>query len=908
MQFEMKKLLFLFATVFYLIPTAHAQLEVSRLYVENKINPVGVSEMYPRLTWVLASSKRGTVQSAFDIRVSENPESLQKGIDLIFSTGKIPSDQSVYVQFTGNTLKPGRKYYWQVRVWDQNDRMSKWSEVNFWVQGMMGPENWQAKWIQPGFAEPATRVSPLFRREFALQKPVRLAVAFVTAHGMYEAEINGKKVGDQFLAPGWTSYNKRLQYQTYDVTNLLRDGKNAIGVTLGNGWYRGRVGFSNQLNNYGSDLSLLFQMQVIYTDGTVENIVSDGSWRSSTGPILASEIYDGETYDARLEKKEWSSPGFIDVDWAPIKTANYPIINLVTTENEPVRKHESLTPVKLITTPKGEKVLDFGQNLVGWVQVKATGKAGDKISIQHAEVLDKDGNFYTANLRSAKQTNTYILKGGEQEVFEPHFTFQGFRYIKVDDYPGELKPENFKAFALYSDMQPTGSFSCSDDLVNKLQHNIQWGQRGNFVDVPTDCPQRDERLGWTGDAQAFASTAAFNFNVHSFYSKWMKDVAADQATSGSVPYVVPNILGDECSPGWGDVATIAPWVMYTAYGDKRLLENQYASMKAWVDYIWTESQKDLWRPKQSFGDWLFFRPDDDNNGRAAGTDKDLIAQCFYAHSTQLLLNAAKVLDMEDDTARYDSLLVKIKDAFVKEFVTPSGRMVSGTQTAYVLALEFDMLPENLRADAVQRLVDNIKDYDYHLTTGFLGTPYLCHVLSRFGQTELAYRLLLEKSYPSWLYPVTMGATTIWERWDGIKPNGTFQTPTMNSFNHYAYGAIGDWMYRVAAGIQPDPEMPGYKSFVIKPSATKQLQHVKGELETYYGKIVSGWEWQGQQLVMTVSVPVNATAKIYLPAASEQAVSEGGKKLSQVKDIELLGSEDGFVLLKVRSGNYRFTVN
>lgn len=904
----MKKLLFLLATVFSLVFTTKGQIEVSRLYVENKVNPVGISEMYPRLTWVLTSARRGAVQTAFDVRVSENAESLQKGLDLIFSTGKIPSDQSVYVQFTGNTLKPGHKYYWQVRVWDQSDKVSKWSEVNYWVQGIMGPENWQAKWVQSGIAETEERIPPVFRREFALAKPVQLAVAFVTAHGIYEAEINGKKVGNQYLAPGWTSYNKRLQYQTYDVTNLLRDGKNAIGVTLGNGWYRGRIGFGWKKNNYGTDLSLLFQMQVIYTDGTAETIVSDGSWRSSTGPILSSEIYDGETYDARLEKKGWSEPGFVDVDWAPIKTANFPVVNLVATENESVRKHESFTPIKLITTPKGEKVLDFGQNLVGWVQLKVTGKAGDKISIQHAEVLDKEGNFYTDNLRSAKQTNTFILGGGREEVFEPHFTFQGFRYIKVEGYPGELNPENFKAIALYSDMRPTGTFTCSDDMVNKLQHNIQWGQRGNFVDVPTDCPQRDERLGWTGDAQAFASTAAFNFNVHSFYSKWLKDVSADQAASGSVPYVVPNVLGDDCSPGWGDVATIAPWVMYQSYGDKRVLESQYASMKAWVDFIWAQSANNLWRPKQSFGDWLFFRPDDDNAGRSAATDKDLIAQCFYAHSTQLLINTAKVLEMEEDAARYDSLLVKIKDSFVNEFVTPGGRMVSGTQTAYVLALWFDMLPESLRADAVLRLVANIKDYDYHLTTGFLGTPYLCHVLSRFGQTELAYRLLLEKSYPSWLYPVTMGATTIWERWDGIKPNGSFQTPSMNSFNHYAYGAIGDWMYKEAAGIQPDPEVPGYKSFFIKPSPTKQLQHVKAELETYYGKISSVWEWQGQQLVLTVSVPVNANAKIFVQATSEQAVSEGGRKLSQVKDIEVLGSENGYVLLKIGSGNYRFTVN
>lgn len=903
----MKKFLFLFAALSYIVP-AIAQIEVTQLYVENKINPTGVDVLYPRLSWTLESSKRNMQQSAFDIRVSESLESLQKGIDLIFSTGKIPSDQSVFVQFTGNTLKPGRKYYWQVRVWDQNDRVSKWSTPNYWLMGLMGPQNWVAKWIQPGVLDNSNRQSPILRKEFALQKQVKLAVAFVTARGMYEAEINGKRVGDMYLTPGWTSYNKRLQYQTFDVTELLNNGKNAVGVTLGDGWYRGKLGFNPKPDNYGKDLALLFQMQIIYTDGTTENIISDGSWLSSKGPIINSEIYDGETYDARQVQEGWSKPGFVDVDWSAIRLANFPVITLVSTENEPIRKHESFTAAKLITTPKGEKVLDFGQNLVGLVQVKANGKAGDKITIQHAEALDKEGNFYTANLRTAKQTNTYILKGGKEEILEPHFTFQGFRYIKVEGYPGELKPENFTAYALYSDMQPTGSFSCSDDFVNRLQHNIQWSQRGNFLDVPTDCPQRDERLGWTGDAQAFAATAAFNFNVNSFYAKWLKDVAADQAENGSVPYVVPNILGDECSPGWGDVATIAPWVMYRVYGDKVLLENQYESMKGWVNYIVSTAKNDLWRPKQSFGDWLFYRPDDDNSGRAASTDKDLIAQCFYARSTQLVINAAQILEKDYEATYFDSLLTKIKDAFVHEYVTPSGRMVSGTQTAYVLALAFDMLPDSMRDDAVNRLVTNIHEYGDHLTTGFLGTPYLCHVLSRFGQSELAYKLLLEKSYPSWLYPVTMGATTIWERWDGIKPDGSFQTPGMNSFNHYAYGAIGDWMYRVAAGIQPDPEVPGFKVIQIKPVVTKKLNFVQADLVTYYGKVASEWRWEPGQMSMKVSIPVNTTAKVYIPAASADKVRESGRTLNSNRDLKLVGQEDGYVVVELGSGNYHFIIS
>lgn len=908
-QSVMRKNLFFFTIFLLKVTIAHAQVEVTNLFVENQVNPVGVSEMYPRLSWQLQSSKRGVLQTAFDIRVSESRENLIEGRELIFSTGKIPSDQSVYVPFTGNTLQPGRKYYWQVRAWDNQDKASKWSEPAWWIMGIMGPQNWAAKWIRSGLREDESRPSPIFRKEFVSEKQVRHAVAFISARGMYEAEINGKKVGDICLAPGWTAYSKRIQYQTYDVTGLLQGGKNAIGLTLGNGWYRSQIGPGGKADMYGSDLAFIFQMEIFYTDGTSQQVVSDGSWRASTGPIRYAEVYHGEIYDARLEKNGWSVAGFNDAGWSEIIIRDFPVINLVATENEPVRKRETFKPVRILTTPKGEKVIDFGQNLVGWVQMKVNGKAGDQVTISHAEVLDKEGNFYTESLRAAKQKNVYILKGTGTEIFEPHFTWQGFRFIKVEGYPGELKAENFTATALYSDMVLTGSFSCSDDMVNKLQQNIQWGQRGNFIDIPTDCPQRDERLGWTGDAQVFARTASFNFRVHSFFSKWMKDLAADQYDDGSVPYVIPNVRDNgQCSPGWGDAATVIPWTIYQVYGDKRILENQYESMKSWVNYIDSVSANDLWFPKHSFGDWLFYRPNDDNDGRSAVTDKNLIAQCFFAWSTQLLIKAAEVLEFEEDVKKYTDLLSRIRTAFVHEYVTPAGRLISGTQTAYVLALSFDMLPENLREQAAKRLVENIRQYDNHLTTGFLGTPYLCHVLNRFGYPDVAFDLLLQKSYPSWLYPVTMGATTIWERWDGIKPDGSFQTPEMNSFNHYAYGAIGDWMYRVVAGIDTDEKTPGFKVIRIKPLVTSKLSFVKAELETYYGKVGSAWENIAGKLSLNVQIPVNTTAVVYIPAKDAAQIMESGKKLSSVKDVELAGMENGYVMVKVGSGAYKFTVN
>ncbi|HEY5406721.1 MAG TPA: family 78 glycoside hydrolase catalytic domain [Ginsengibacter sp.] len=884
-----------------------ANVSAQRLLVENKVNPIGIDVKIPRFSWQLISDKRNVMQTAYEIRVSDNLTDLLKNKNIIWSSGKVLSDSSVHVCYKGNELQLNKKYYWQVRTWDNTGKSSTWSRPSFWQMGLLNTSDWKAKWIAPGYIEDSImRPSPIFRKEFLNNKKIVSATAYITSHGLYEATINGQRIGDAYLTPGWTSYNNRLQYQAYNVTDLLKDGKNAIGITLGNGWYRGIIGFGDNINVYGKDIALLFQINIIYSDGSTGTIISDDSWKSSTGEIRYDEIYNGETIDARDEKAGWTLPGYDDAKWSGVTVEEYSKIILVATQNEPVTKHETFKPVRIFKTPAGKTVIDFGQNLVGWVTVKVKGHAGDTITISHAEVLDKDGYFYTANLRAAKAEDTYILNGKGEETFEPHFTWHGFRFIKIEGYPGEIKPEDFTAVAVYSNMEPTGTFTTSNALINQLQHNIQWGQKGNFLDVPTDCPQRDERLGWTGDAQVFSRTATFNMNVENFFAKWAKDIAADQI-DGSVPFVVPNVLGPNAagSTGWADVATIVPWNVYLAYGDKRILEDQYKSMKAWVEYMHRKSKDDLWNTGFHFGDWLFYRPDDDNDGRAAVTDKYLIAQCFYAHSTQLLINAAKVLGKEEDVSTYTSLLQKIKDAFLKEYMTPNGRLVSGTQTAYVLALNFDMLPESLRLQAAARLADNVKSYDNHLTTGFLGTPYLCHVLTRFGYDSIAYKLLLQQTYPSWLYPVKMGATTIWERWDGIKPDSTFETPGMNSFNHYSYGAIGDWMYRSMAGIDTYEDKPGYKHIKIEPHVGGNFTNVSASLDTYYGKLSNTWKVEGNMLTMDVEIPVNTTATVYVPASSANSVTENGLSLNTVKDIKISGIENGYVVLELGSGKYHF---
>lgn len=889
------------------------ELKVSELLCENMTNPIGLDAKQPSFTWQLSGSKRGLIQTAYEIRVGKNTGMLSQGKDLIWKSGKVISDQSVHIPYSGASLSSAEKYYWQVRVWDATGKASQWSDIAFWQMGLLVPSDWKAKWIRQSTVEsPGHQPSPIFRKQFSAAKKIASATAFITSHGMYEAFINGQRVGDDYLTPGWTSYQKRLQYQVYDVTSLLQDSQNSVGVMLGSGWFRGRLAWEVKNQNiFGSELGLLFQLLIKYTDGSSATIVSDESWKQSTGSLISSSLYDGEVNDARLEKTGWSKPGYDDKNWSAVKTFDFDNSKLIATSNEPVKRHEILNPVKIFKTPAGEQVVDFGQNMVGYVQFKVSGTAGDKITIKHAEVLDKAGNFYTTNLRTAKQEAVYILKGGDEETFDTHFTFYGFRYVKIEGFKGTLKPDQLKAIALYSSMKTTGSFECSNPLINQLQQNIQWGQKDNFVDVPTDCPQRDERLGWTGDAQVFSNTAAFNMRVDNFFSKWLKDLTADQLPNGSVPYVIPNVLGPKSqgSTGWADAATIIPWNMYCIYGNKKILQEQYGSMKAWVDYMNDNSKNSLWNTGFHIGDWLFYRPSDDPDGMSAVTDKYLIAQCFYAHSTQLLINSAQVLAKTDDVAKYQAILDKIKIAFVKEYITPNGKLTSGTQTAYILALNFDLFPEAQRAEAAKKLVDNIKLYNNHLTTGFLGTPYLCDVLTRFGYLDVAFTLLTQETYPSWLYPVKMGATTIWERWDGIKEDGNFQNPDMNSFNHYAYGAIGDWMYRTIAGINISEGSAGYKRISIRPRMGGGLTHASAKLETYYGKLSSSWKLTDGKFSMEVTIPANTTATIYIPTRANQTVTSSGKALSAVKDVTVTETNDNaYLALKVGSGTYQFSVN
>ena len=894
-------------------PRAPIHVTVTGLRAEYLINPVGLDATRPRLSWRLESDVRNTMQSAYEVQVATSEAALVRGANLLWDSGKLMSDASEFVHGAMPPAASATRYYWRVRVWTAAGNASPWSTPAYWETGLLHRSDWKAHWIgtAPEAGDTGITPSPLLRREFRLHGGVRSARLYVTSLGLNRVYLNGRRVGRAELTPGWTSYHNRLQYRTYDVTGLLRNGDNAVGAMLGDGWYRGYLGFDHARNLYGEHRALLLQLDVRYDDGRTERVVSDGQWKTTDGPVRSSDIYDGETYDARLDRAGWDSAPYDDRGWAPVTVMDAPAAELVAPVAPPVRRVRELKPVSFRTTPNGETVFDLGQNFSGWARLTVHGPAGTVVTMRFAEVMDHDGNIYTGNLRLAKQTDRYILKGQGTEVYEPHFTYHGFRYVAVSGLPSAPDSSTITGIALSSDLEQTGRFATSNPMLDQLQHNIEWGQRSNFMGVPTDCPQRDERLGWTGDAQVFARTAAFNMNVDGFFANWLADVAVDQHADGSLPWVIPNPMGGDSTDkagtaGWGDASVIVPWTMYVAYGDRELLARQYPSMRAWVDFEQRQAGPDhVWRPGWQFGDWLAYHSTDAGYpGATTGTD--LIATAFLAHSADLVARSARVLGNTDDAARYEALFRTERAAFDREFVTPAGRVGESTQTAYSLAVQFDLLPDALTATAGERLAADVRLHDGHLTTGFLGTPYILDALARTGHLDAAYALLLQRTYPSWLYPITRGATTMWERWDGIRPDGTFEDPSMNSFNHYAFGAVGDWMYRTIGGIDVDPAAPGYEHSLIAPRPGGGLTSARASVVTRYGLLASAWTLDGGTFTLDVTVPPNTSSAVTLWGTTVDQVREGGRLLAGDAGVRSVTQRGADVIVEVGSGEYRFT--
>jgi len=851
-------------------------LRISEIRCENTKELAGTDESCPRFSWIIEADGKDVVQKAFRLQVAKERDFSSPLMD----SGRSESDRSVLVDYDGPALEPSTRYFYRVLIEDNRGEESPWSEPGWFETGLLSPENWTAPFISPEKERNRRRSYGWFmEKELVLDKQVAEARIYATALGLYELTVNGKPAGENVLAPGWTNYDKRLLYQTYDVSTLLSAGTNRICGHIGAGWLKGEL--MGGRNFFGRRNAFAAQLLVRFADGEERLITTDESWSSRRSPVLYSEIYHGETYDARREEPAASGPfSRCGVDLLPVDRS------IITAQDGSlIRRQERLRAAEIIRTPRGETVLDFGQNLTGWVHFNVRGRAGDTVRLKHAEVLDRRGNFYTKNLRRAKQEITYILKGEGEESYEPRFTFQGFRYVRIVSWPGEVRAEDFEAVVVHSELEKRSSFRCSSELVNQLYRNIEWGMKGNFLDVPTDCPQRNERLGWTGDAQAFVGTANYLKYSDAFFRKWLRDLKSEQHDGGGIPHVIPDVLSRKgrgrlkdpfnpfhSSAGWSDAAAICPWEIYRSYGDLRILEEQFETMEKWIAWIRSHADDGLiWRKGWQYGDWLALDRKSEKSCFGA-TPNDFTATAFYANTVDIAAGTAALLGIKEKAEGFRDLHGRIVGAFRERFFTPDGHLTAPTQTAHVLALEFNLAPEETRSGIAEDLVGLIEETG-HLTTGFLGTPYLNRVLARYGRNDVAAKLLLREEYPSWLYPVKQGATTIWERWDGQKPDGTFQSTGMNSFNHYAYGAVGQYLYDSVAGISPLE--PGYRRILIKPHPGEGLTSAEAELKSPYGKIVSSWNLDGTTFTMKVTLPPNTSALVFLPLGRGRYQDEKG---------------------------------
>lgn len=888
-------------------------LKPSYLRCEYKVNPLGIDETAPRLSWIVTSDVRAAKQSAYQILVAGSREELDADKGGLWDSGKVSSDDTAQIVYAGKPLASRQSCYWKVRVWDSQGGVSGWSEPAMWSMGLLKESDWSAKWIGRDFeltkkqkleeemkkinspsGKKAYFPSPHLRKEFDTKKGVRRATVYATALGFFMVYVNGTRAGNDYFTPGWTNYNKRVYYLTYDVTDSVKAGdRNAIGAILADGWYAGNVGSRGQ-RYYGKNLRLRAQLVIDYEDGTTQTVATDETWLLKDGPIREADMQGGETYDARLEMNGWNKPGFDDSKWKKVEvTESVPAV-VQAYPGIPVRKTGEIKPLTMSEPQPGVFVFDLGQNFAGCERLKVRGgKAGDTIVMRFAEMLNADGTVYTTNLRTARVTDTYILKGSGEEVWEPNFTYHGYRYIEVKGYPGKPDLDTVTGIVMHSGLKETSTFSTSEPLLNRLFSNIIWGQRSNYMDVPTDCPQRDERLGWMGDAQVFVRTAAYNMDIAPFYTKWMVDIVDEQHEDGGYTDTAPAIAG-RVTAAWGDAGVICPWTIYKVYGDTRMIEKNYDSMSRWIKFLKDRSPKYMSPPLGSYADWLNVNQP---------TDNGLISTAYFGRSLSVVADMADAIGKKADAESDRKTFEKVRKAFMNYYMLSGGKVSGESQTGYLLALRFALVSDKMRPLAAKNLVENIKSRDWSLATGFVGGGLLLPTLTDIGRTDVAYRLIENRKYPSWGYSIDQGATTIWERWNSYTLDKGFGDPGMNSFNHYAYGSVGEWMFGTMAGI--DTDGAGFKKIMIHPRPGGGIKWTKASYDSIRGLIETKWEFDGDDLKLDVTVPANTAATVYVAAKSEGDVTEGGSSASKSQGVKFLRMEGNSAVYEVGSGKYSF---
>lgn len=890
-------------------------LKVSKLRIEYLESPSGIDVEKPRFSWLLEGEGRNRSQSAYQIVVSSDIQKLNAGDWDIWDSGKVNSNRTNQIVFDGASLDSGVKYFWKVKTWDENGLSSNWSEVANWSMGLLNYSDWKGKFIgldvghQTGNKYQSLYLPPAryLRKSFKIQKKIKKAIAYTTALGLYELRLNGSKVGDYYFMPGWTDYNKRVYYQTFDITADLNEGENVIGAIIADGWYSGYIGYGLlvQLDKvrgfYGENPSFMGQILIEYEDGSKEVIASDTSWKASQGAIREADILMGETHDARLNNAGWDAPGYDDSSWNNPKIYTYPNGKLQAYPATLIQERERLASLSITEPKPNTYVFDLGKNIAGIAELKVQGTAGTKIELKFGEILNADGTVLTENLRRARATDTYILNGEGTEIWQPKFTYHGFQYVEVKGFEKKPGLDAITGIVMSSIETNSGSFVCSNKMNNTLIDNIKTTQSANFFEVPTDCPQRDERLGWTGDAQIYSRSSSYNADVSAFFTKYLIDLDDSQRWYGVYPNFAPFPYSrpNQYSPAWMDAGVIIPYNMHKVYGDTRIVEYMYPGMQKFMDFQ-ADASTDYLRPGggNNWGDWLAVNET---------TSHDFIGASYYGYDAQLMAKMAQALGKEDDHKHYKSLFEKIKAAFIKKYILENGYTTEDTQTTYAIALYFNLYPEHLATKGAERLAEKIRLNGNKFSTGFIGTKHVMLVLSKYGYHDLAYKLFKQTEYPSWGYSIANGSTSIWERWNSYSKDADQNTSLnvkMNSFSHYAFGSVAEWMYIHALGI--DSEDAGFRNIIIKPAVSKEMGSVNGSYDCINGKISSGWNLKGNQLTLNVSIPVNTQAKVYIPASKLSAVREGKLNLSKADGIKILEYGEKEVIVQIGSGDYTFS--